>query len=120
MNLAHHKGLTAERWARMAFCERLANVGSEVHRAISWRDRNPDFSRKALERALDLAAAGGLPLAARYAILVQQPAETRTPSPGRQAAASTRSAGLRRSPWPSGARWRCPLTPDSCALIEAG
>jgi hypothetical protein len=54
MNLAHHKGLTAERWARLPFCERMANVGSEVHRAISWRGRNPQYSQLALERALEL------------------------------------------------------------------
>ncbi|HMA32144.1 MAG TPA: multifunctional CCA tRNA nucleotidyl transferase/2'3'-cyclic phosphodiesterase/2'nucleotidase/phosphatase [Casimicrobiaceae bacterium] len=48
-----------------------------------------------LERALDLAAAGGLPLAARYAILVQQPADARGPPPGPRTAASTRSAVAR-------------------------
>jgi hypothetical protein len=54
MKPVHHKGLTLERWAGMPFCERMANVGSEVHRAISWRERNPDYSRQALERALEL------------------------------------------------------------------
>ena len=54
MKLVHHKGLTLERWAEVPFCERMANVGSEVHRAISWRDRNPLYSQQALERALEL------------------------------------------------------------------
>jgi hypothetical protein len=54
MKLVHHKGLTLERWARLPLCERMANVGSEVHRAISWRERNPQYSKQALERALEL------------------------------------------------------------------
>ena len=48
-----------------------------------------------LERALDLAAAGGLPLAARYAILAQRVADVRIPSPDPQAGASTRGAVAR-------------------------
>ena len=54
MNPVHHPGLTVERWAQLQLCERLANVGSEVHRAISWRRRNPEYSRTAVERALEL------------------------------------------------------------------
>lgn len=54
MKLVHHKGLTVERWAQLPLCERLANVGSEVHRAISWRQRKPEFSAAAVERALEL------------------------------------------------------------------
>lgn len=54
MKLVHHRGMTVERWAQLPLCERLANVGSEVHRAISWRQRNPEFARTAVERALEL------------------------------------------------------------------
>ena len=54
MNLVHHTGLTLERWRQLGFCERMANVGSEVHRAISWRERNPKHSTLAVERALEL------------------------------------------------------------------
>lgn len=54
MRLVHHKALTVERWAAMPLCERLANVGGEVHRAIAWRERNPEYSRQAFERALEL------------------------------------------------------------------
>lgn len=54
MTLVHHKGLTLERWQQLAFCERMANIGSEVHRAINWRTRNPQRSTLAVERALEL------------------------------------------------------------------
>lgn len=54
MKLLQHKGLTLERWARLPFCARMANIGSEVNRAISWRERNPQYSQQALERALEL------------------------------------------------------------------
>jgi len=32
----------------------MANVGSEVLRAINWRQKNPEYSRMAFERALEL------------------------------------------------------------------
>jgi hypothetical protein len=54
MILVHHKNLSVERWSQLSLCERLANVGSEVHRAISWRERNPQLSKLAMERALEL------------------------------------------------------------------
>lgn len=44
-----------ERWQKLAFFEQMANVGSEVERAISWRkNRNQEYSRLAFERALEL------------------------------------------------------------------
>jgi hypothetical protein len=37
--------------------EQLANVGSEVERALSWTTKgNPEYSQRALERALELLA----------------------------------------------------------------
>jgi hypothetical protein len=54
MTRQHHKGLTLERWQQLSFCEQMANVGSEIHRAISWRSKNPEYSRLAFERALEL------------------------------------------------------------------
>jgi hypothetical protein len=54
MNLVHHKGLTLERWQQLGFCERMANIGSEVNRAISWRERDVQRSTLAVERALEL------------------------------------------------------------------
>ena len=54
MSRKHHKGLTLARWQQLSFCEQMANVGSEVHRAISWRTKHGEYSRLAFERALEL------------------------------------------------------------------
>ena len=54
MNL-QHKDLAAGRWQQMALVEQMANIGSEVERALNWRTKqNADYSRKAFERALEL------------------------------------------------------------------
>lgn len=50
-----HKKLASGKWERMTFAEQMANVGSEVERTIKWKEKNnPDFSRRAFERALEL------------------------------------------------------------------
>lgn len=38
----------------MSFLQQMANIGSEVSRTINWRTKNADYSRMALERALEL------------------------------------------------------------------
>lgn len=43
-----------KRWQKLSFLEQMANIGSEVLRAINWRGRNPQYSKLALERALKL------------------------------------------------------------------
>ena len=54
MNI-QHKDLAAGRWNSLSFCEQMANVGSEVERAIKWREkRNAPYSQMAFERALEL------------------------------------------------------------------
>ena len=49
-----HKQLSDGRWFNLTFFEQMANIGSEVERAISWKNRNKDFSDKAVDRALEL------------------------------------------------------------------
>lgn len=50
-----HKNLADGKWAGLTFFEQMANVGSEVERAIKWRDKgNAEYSRMAFERALEL------------------------------------------------------------------
>ncbi|MCZ7663098.1 MAG: hypothetical protein M5U22_09295 [Thermoleophilia bacterium] len=50
-----HPELAAGRWRDFTLLEQLANVGSEVERALNWAAKcNPDYSQKALERALEL------------------------------------------------------------------
>ena len=51
-----HRELAAGRWKQMPFLEQMANIGSEVERALKWRAKhNDDYSRQAFERALELA-----------------------------------------------------------------
>lgn len=39
----------------MLFLEQMANIGSEVERALNWRTKkNTDYAQKAFERALEL------------------------------------------------------------------
>ncbi len=52
---AQHRELAAGRWREFSLIEQLANVGSEVERALSWAAKgNADFSAKAFDRALEL------------------------------------------------------------------
>lgn len=50
-----HKDLTRDRWSKFTFSEQMANIGSEVLRAINWRTKgNKPYSQKAFYRALEL------------------------------------------------------------------
>lgn len=50
-----HKNLAAGRWREMPFLDQMANIGSEVERALNWRAKhNAVYCRKASERALEL------------------------------------------------------------------
>jgi len=55
MTPVQHETLAAGRWQAFSLVEQLANVGSEVERALNWLDkRNPEYSRLAFIRALEL------------------------------------------------------------------
>ena len=50
-----HKDLAAGRWKEFSFIEQMANIGSEVERALSWKAKNNlAYSQQAFERALEL------------------------------------------------------------------
>lgn len=50
-----HKNLTTERWSKLSFFEQMANVGSEVERALDWRAKNnAEYAQQACARALEL------------------------------------------------------------------
>ena len=50
-----HKKLASGNWNKLTLVEQMANVGSEVERTISWKNkRNPRYSKMALIRALEL------------------------------------------------------------------
>lgn len=50
-----HKNLAEGRWSQLSFCEQMANIGSEISRALNWqRKNNENYSQKAVIRALEL------------------------------------------------------------------
>jgi hypothetical protein len=50
-----HKDLAAGRWSQLSFLEQMANIGSEVERALNWRLKNNTvYCQLAAERALEL------------------------------------------------------------------
>ena len=50
-----HKDLSGGRWSKLPFMEQMANIGSEVERALNWQTKhNADYTEKAYERALEL------------------------------------------------------------------
>lgn len=50
-----HKNLAAGDWNKMPFVEQMANIGSEVGRALNWKAKNnPTYSQAAFERAMEL------------------------------------------------------------------
>ena len=52
---AQHKELAGGKWAWLSLCEQMANVGSEVSRALTLRNKGShEYSERALHRALEL------------------------------------------------------------------
>ena len=50
-----HVDLSRERWFQFSLVEQMANIGSEIERAIKWRDKhNPEYANMANVRALEL------------------------------------------------------------------
>ncbi len=70
-----HKELAAGGWKKLSLCEQMANIGSEVIRALKWRSKgNKEYSRKAASRALELLdlsldSAGSYPALKEFARL---------------------------------------------------
>ena len=56
-----HRQLAEGRWFSMPFVEQMANIGSEVERALNWKTRNNTaYCQQAFERALELLDFVGL------------------------------------------------------------
>ena len=50
-----HKNLAAGRWRELSFAAQMANIGSEVERALNWKVKdNNAYCQAAFERALEL------------------------------------------------------------------
>jgi len=50
-----HKNLAAGHWYQQSFIEQMANIGSEVERALNWQTKhNATYCQRAFERSLEL------------------------------------------------------------------
>lgn len=50
----YHPLIAAEKWNALSRCEQMANIGSEVSRAINWKQRDTHSMQLAVYRALEL------------------------------------------------------------------
>jgi hypothetical protein len=51
---AIHKELASGKWRALSLFEQLGNIGSEVNRAINWKDKDKKLFEGAVDRALEL------------------------------------------------------------------
>ena len=49
-----HKELAKEKWFQLSLCEQLGNIGSEINRALRWKDKDQNNFERAISRALEL------------------------------------------------------------------
>ena len=50
-----HKDLSQSRWNTLSLVEQMANIGSEIERAMKWKEKNnPLYASQANGRALEL------------------------------------------------------------------
>ena len=49
-----HKELAYGGWGKLSLVEQLANIGSEVTRALHWQATSPEIFEKSIDRALEL------------------------------------------------------------------
>ena len=52
-NIQHSKQAQGD-WNKKPFLEQMANIGSEVYRAINWKEKNREYSEMAFIRSLEL------------------------------------------------------------------
>jgi len=50
----YHPLIAQEKWNLLSLVEQMANIGSEVSRAINWKERDVESMRMAVYRALEL------------------------------------------------------------------
>jgi hypothetical protein len=55
MNEYIHKQAAGGKWQTLSLMEQMANIGSEIERAINWREKgNMEYSKMAVDRGLEL------------------------------------------------------------------
>ena len=52
--MRYHKKLSKKKWHGLSTVEQMANVGSEISRAIIWKEKSKDYSELAFYRAVEL------------------------------------------------------------------
>jgi hypothetical protein len=53
--MKYHESLARGRWHTLTFLEQMANIGSEVERAIRWKiKKNDGYFERAVDRMLEL------------------------------------------------------------------
>lgn len=54
MKNIQHKEQAMGNWEKKSYLEQMANIGSEVYRAVSWKEKNKEYSDMAFVRSLEL------------------------------------------------------------------
>ncbi|MDO8743014.1 MAG: hypothetical protein Q7J30_00405 [Candidatus Azambacteria bacterium] len=49
-----HKNLADGGWQKISLYEQMGNIGSEVNRALNWRDKDKKLYENAVDRAFEL------------------------------------------------------------------
>ena len=52
--MTYHKRLSEGKWEKLSLIEQMANIGSEVSRAINWKGKSEKDAKISFERALEL------------------------------------------------------------------
>ena len=49
-----HKNLAAGGWQKLSLMEQMGNIGSEISRALNWRDKDQKSYENAIDKAFEL------------------------------------------------------------------
>ncbi len=49
-----HKELVTGGWQKLSFYEQMGNIGSEISRALNWRNKDEKLYENAIDRAFEL------------------------------------------------------------------
>lgn len=49
-----HRELADGGWQKLSFYEQMGNIGSEISRALNWRDKDANLYNGAIDRAFEL------------------------------------------------------------------
>ncbi|TSC95264.1 MAG: hypothetical protein Athens101410_671 [Parcubacteria group bacterium Athens1014_10] len=52
--MVYHPSLKNGKWQTLSLAEQMGNIGSEISRAINWKERDEELFEKAIERGLEL------------------------------------------------------------------